>query len=314
MAPRTSLQQWRMRSVDELGALFPGAQFASIGPEPFRAEAVRRAMDRVTIEGIASTPYLVRRLQADIDAAPGDDLFLHVVIDGRGEVGRTPSRFAVTPCDVFLLRIGSPFSFRCPVWTRTFRASVPESLLPLDLRGDWSPPFAVLPASAVTRAFLRLAQDLLQTELDPTHASEAHLESALVALEQGAVAEALVRWPPRSDAKAGLRAAVLDYIETHFRERDLSPASIAAEFGVSVRTVHNLFTAMPETVAQHIRRRRIEEAASALRARDATAAELAADLGFASRDTFIRAFQQQQGVSPNEYRALRNDLVEGGAR
>lgn len=308
------VRRWVMHDADELRELFPGATFAAIGPVPFRAEAVRRSMPRVTIEGIAATPYLVRRLEREIVDVPRHTMFLHVVLDGRGEVERDSMRFTATPCDVFLLRPDEPFRFRCPVWTRTFRASVPESLLPLDLRGRYTPPFAVLPASAVTRAFLRFAQDLL---LDDAYAaespaSEAHLEAALIALELGALAEAIAQQPPRTDDRSGLRAAVLNYIEANLRDRALSPATIAAEFGISVRTVHNLFSALPETPAQHIRRRRTEEAASILRVRDATAAELAATLGFASGDTFTRAFQQQQGARPSEYRALRRELSERG--
>ncbi|MGN6444020.1 helix-turn-helix domain-containing protein [Amnibacterium sp.] len=304
------LQQWTFGRADELQQLWPGATFRAIGPGAFSARVVRRTLPSVVIEGVTATPYAVQRGEEEIARMPRDDLLVHVLLDGRGVVTRAAEQCSVVAGDLFLLRIGTPYGYRCPTWTRSFRATVAEELLPPALREVYQPPLALLRPSAVTRAFLRLAKDLLTDDLALPRASAAHLDAAVVALEQGLLAEELTRRPARTDGSARLRADVLDHIERHLADRALSPGSLAARFGVSIRRLHQLFEPLPETAAQRIRRRRVEEAAAVLRVRNATAAELASSLGFRSTETFQRAFRLQQGMSPAEYRALRVSIVD----
>lgn len=306
------LRRWSFTDVHQLAELWPGAVFREIGHGPFSAMVVRRTLPTVVIEGLVATPHAVRRGEHEIAAEPRNDLLLHVVLDGRGTVRHAGTSLDVAAGDAFLLRPGRPFEFRCPVRTRTFRATVGEGLLPPALRDVWDPPLAALHRSTVVRAFRGLAWDLLADDsaLSLPRASAAHLDAALVALEQGVLAEELARRPVRPDGNAALRDAVLAEIEARLTDPALSPTSLAEHFSIGLRTLHKLFEALPETAAGRIRRRRVEEAAAVLRIRDASAAELAGSLGFGSRDVFQRAFRQLQGMTPAEYRALRAGVAQ----
>lgn len=306
------LRRWSFTDVHQLEELWPGAVFRQIGHGPFSAMVVRRRLTTLVIEGLVATPHAVRRGEHEIAAAPRNDLLLHVVLDGSGTVRHAGSTLDVAAGDAFLLRPGRPFEFRCPVRTRTFRATVGEGLLPPALRDVWDPPLATLHRSTVVRAFRALAWDLLADDsaLTLPRASAAHLDAALVALEQGVLAEELARRPARPDGNTALREAVLAEIEARLADPALSPTSLAAHFSIGLRTLHKLFEPLPETAAGRIRRRRVEEAAAVLRIRDANAAELAASLGFGSRDVFQRAFRQLQGMTPAEYRSLRTEVAQ----
>jgi AraC-like DNA-binding protein len=304
------LQRWTVHSAPGLMDLFPGGTFEPLTDGPFEAHVVRRILPRVVIEGVSADPYLVRRSSSEIEQVPRTGMLLNVVLEGEGDVLRAGRRFHVGGGEVFLLRPDRPFEYRCPVWTRTFRASVADDLLPLESRDDYEPPFAVLASTPVVRAFIRLAADLLDDDVafEPDRTSAPHLDAALVALEQGVLAEDLAARARPVSGNDALRQAVLEHIERNLGDRDLGPRSVAEHFSVSLRTVHNLFEPLPETLAGRVRRRRVEEAAAVLRLRDATAGELADRFGFTSSDTFLRAFQRQQGVSPREYRALQEDI------
>ena len=309
------VRRWSLRDPRDLQGLFPRGAFVAVGDGTFEAQVVRRWLPTIVIEGIAASPYAVHRPPDDVESSVRTGLLLNVVLEGEATVERGASRFTAIAGDVFLMRADRAFAYSCPVWSRTFRATVAEALLPRALRGIYDPPPSVSPPTSVTRAFLRYAEDLLadETTLDPSRTSEMHLEAALVALEQGIVAEELAVHSAPSDRSSDLRADVLDHIEEHLRDRALTPRAIAEHFAISVRSLHNLFAALPETAAERIRRRRIEEATAILRSRDATTAELAGLLGFQTADTFRRAFQRQQGITPSEYRALRLEIAGGPA-
>lgn len=304
-------ERWVLTEPRDLTRLWPGASFEKLGDAAFSAEVSRRTLMTLTIEGIAATPYAVRRSAQDVVRAPNDSLLLNVLCSGHGTVVRDRIELDVAPGSCFMLRPNEPFEYRCPVDTRTFRATVAETLLPKPLRGVYSPPFRLIHPTAVASAFANLASDLLDDEghLGESRSSRVHLDAALVALEQGILAEELAAQQDQLGSTAELRRQVLEQIELQLRDPGLGPGSLAEHFSVSLRTVHKLFESLPETAADHIRRRRIEEAAAVLRIRDVTAADLAHMFGFRTRDTFIRAFTRQQGVTPTQYRNLRTRIA-----
>lgn len=101
------------------------------------------------------------------------------------------------------------------------------------------------------------------------------------------------------------RVQVLNFIEAHLNDPELTPARIAASCKISARHLHHLFAGQGETIGKLILRRRLEEAARALGLpsqihRSVTA--IAFDLGFVSLTHFGRAFRQRYGCAPLEYR------------
>lgn len=95
------------------------------------------------------------------------------------------------------------------------------------------------------------------------------------------------------------------FIEAHLKEPDLTPTAVARALEVSPRYLRMLFAADRETVSGYILRRRLEECArqlaSSLR-QGQTITEIAFDGGFNSTAHFSRAFRQQYGITPRQYR------------
>ena len=99
-------------------------------------------------------------------------------------------------------------------------------------------------------------------------------------------------------------ADVMRYIREHFHE-PLDRETLAAVAGFSIPHFHRVFTArVGESAASYVRRVRLERAGRKLRmgAVDITGVALAA--GFDSHAAFSKAFRQQFGLSPSEFRRL----------
>jgi AraC-like DNA-binding protein len=96
------------------------------------------------------------------------------------------------------------------------------------------------------------------------------------------------------------------YIDDHLANHDLTPTRIAQALGVSSRYLHMAFESSPFTVAQLIRRRRLERCREDLanpQYRSRTLAAVAWRWGFHDAAHFSRAFKREYGEQPSTYRA-----------
>ncbi|RSM82001.1 DNA-binding protein [Kibdelosporangium aridum] len=104
--------------------------------------------------------------------------------------------------------------------------------------------------------------------------------------------------------------AAKDLAGSLLADPELSPAILARELNVSVRTLQRAFAAVGESVTAYIRHRRLEEARLALTAPHGeprvSVSELAAHWQFADSSHFTRAFKKRYGQTPTEYaRSIR---------
>lgn len=134
------------------------------------------------------------------------------------------------------------------------------------------------------------------------------LSAALLQMIGGAYIRLSAAGSQGSLALDNRRFQVLGYIENHLRDSNLTPASIAAQFKSSARSVHMLFAGGPETLSRYILRRRLEESARALtnpaqRAR--TISDVAFDHGFSSSAHFCKVFREHFDLTPTQYRRER---------
>ncbi len=107
--------------------------------------------------------------------------------------------------------------------------------------------------------------------------------------------------PPHAD---GCLKDVQQYIRDHLDE-PLSREVLAAVAGFSVPHFHRLFTAsMGESIAAYIRWTRLERAGRKLRMGAVDITQVALAAGYGSHAAFSKAFKQQFGLSPREFRQL----------
>jgi AraC family transcriptional regulator len=94
------------------------------------------------------------------------------------------------------------------------------------------------------------------------------------------------------------------YIREHIHE-PLDRETLAAVAGFSIPHFHRVFTAqVGESAISYVRRLRLERAARKLRMGAVDITEVALAAGYDTHAAFGKAFKQQFGLSPSEFRQL----------
>lgn len=97
---------------------------------------------------------------------------------------------------------------------------------------------------------------------------------------------------------------VRQYIREHINE-PLSREVLAAVAGFSIPHFHRIFTThMGENISDYVRRVRLERAGRKLRMGAVDITEVALAAGYDTHAAFGKAFKQQYGLSPSEFRQL----------
>src|SRR4026209_58246 len=97
---------------------------------------------------------------------------------------------------------------------------------------------------------------------------------------------------------------VMRYIREHINE-PLNRERLAAVAGFSVPHFHRVFTAhVGESAASYVRGLRMERAGRKLRMGAVDITEVALAAGYDTHAAFGKAFKQQFGLSPSEFRQL----------
>jgi AraC-like DNA-binding protein len=112
---------------------------------------------------------------------------------------------------------------------------------------------------------------------------------------------------------AALAQAARDIADRRLTDPALSPATLARELNVSVRTLQRAFAAEGQTPSAYIRARRLDEARRALvtGSRNTTVTELAARWQFADSGHLTRAFRARYGQTPTDYAASTAERTDG---
>jgi AraC family transcriptional regulator len=97
---------------------------------------------------------------------------------------------------------------------------------------------------------------------------------------------------------------VMKYIREHISE-PLDRETLAAVAGFSIPHFHRVFTAhVGESAISYVRRVRLERGARKLRMGAVDITEVALAAGYDTHAAFGKAFKQQFGLSPSEFRQL----------
>ena len=97
---------------------------------------------------------------------------------------------------------------------------------------------------------------------------------------------------------------VMRYIRDHINE-PLNRERLAAVAGFSMPHFHRVFTAhVGESAASYVRRLRLERAGRKLRMGAVDITQVALAAGYDTHAAFSKAFKQQFGLSPREFRQL----------
>ena len=97
---------------------------------------------------------------------------------------------------------------------------------------------------------------------------------------------------------------MMDHIDRHSADPNLSAATLAQKFRCSERYVHKLFAGTGRSVGQHVNDRRISACTRDLldNPRNRKVAEIAFAAGFQDISHFNRLFKRMNGAAPREFR------------
>lgn len=154
--------------------------------------------------------------------------------------------------------------------------------------------------SAEVRLLTALADMIHMTVADLGPAGVAAAQGTLIELTKAVVKGRFDDVEPR--LAPALTQAAKDLADRRLADPELSPAMLARELNVSVRTLHRAFAAVGEQVSTYIRHRRLHEARLALVSPSGrlSISELAAHWQFADGSHFTRAFKKHYGQTPTE--------------
>jgi AraC-like DNA-binding protein len=266
-------------------------RFAVPDTSRFHARWRRVVIDGVQVGEWATTPISGAQ-------PPGQDatsVFVVAVLQGairywsggRTVEGRQES--------LHLLSSTEPIRFAVPEPSRLLRITVPSAFLPQGVRAVSSRNVGEVPATRVTAGLTSLVEEVLEPRAGGAASPAARAVRALaVAALEDSVPEASER---------DLRGQILEHIERHLDDPDLSPQTIAAAFGISLRWVHAVFNVDGASVARHIRERRLDVVTAQLQRdrRFPRIGALAEQSGFGARDQLTRAFKARYGMTIAEY-------------
>jgi AraC-like DNA-binding protein len=250
-----------------------------------------------------------KRTAAHIRSSDPDVCKIDVLASGHGVVEQGGREAGLAPGDFTFVDMARPATWSTWGSARIVAVVFPAALLPFG-RDDLSPLTGVrIAGDDGPGALVSQVARQLPAQLDTYGGADgARLGTAVADLLTAALAARL-----DSDDKvpqAGRRRALLlrihGFIEERLHEPELSPRSIAAAHYISVRYLHKLFESEETTVADWIRRRRLERCRRDLldpAMRGQSIGAIAARWAFPDPAHFSRAFRAAYGMTPGEFRS-----------
>jgi AraC family transcriptional regulator, positive regulator of tynA and feaB len=240
------------------------------------------------------------------ERAADDSVLIHLMRRGSWRFARPDGQDPdlTVPAGSFIVRDDSPPSLFEVVPGSTADVLVlPASAVRPYLRGGR--PALGSASAAEARVLMAHAHTAGQTAPDLTPAGLRAARDALLELAKAVLYGRLDDAEPLF-APALARAA-MEFADAHLTDPGLTPAALARQLHISVRTLHRAFAAAGEPAAAYIRRRRLEQARIELTpppyppARRPGVSEIAARYQFADGSHFIRAFKARYGQTPAQF-------------
>ncbi|MGQ3116215.1 MAG: helix-turn-helix domain-containing protein [Hydrogenophaga sp.] len=306
----TRFDEWREACCEHVYALTPQRQPAVHPRPPFHGAIARRHLGALDVTDIVCDGHLVQRREQDIDECPGDTYYVYLQRQGRAWFEQQGQRCVAEAGDIVIadpnlaFRTGTDGVFDFRLW-RIERARL-HPLLALR-SGERLPMHHIDRAHTERELIANWLDGLLRHHAGLSATSRDMALGTLCALVAGAVGAGPDQHEPtRLARRRALLLRVQQQVEQRSSEMDLTPERVARAFGVSLRTLHQLFALSDGSFHEYLTRARLTRAHALLRdpaSRHLGTAEIGFAAGFGEVSTFYRRFKQRYGVAPGEFRA-----------
>lgn len=253
-----------------------------------------------------STSVVLRRSASEIARMKGRAFLVTISEDARFLVRGRGYEAALTPSDMILYDLTQP-GLTIHSGCTALNVLIPEAELLRHLPGADDLNGLIVRcdhgAGLIAATMIRALTPNKEQRLEGYAAD--HVATALLHAIAAACGEAHDVPVSPETVVGSRRDRIVQFVESHLYDPELSVAMVAAAFQVSDRYVRMLFESGPEPLSTYIRRRRFEECARLLRdphRRARTISEIALSCGFNSLASFDRAFKAHFSMTPRQYR------------
>ncbi|WNK20079.1 transcriptional regulator FeaR [Halomonas piscis] len=223
-------------------------------------------------------------------------------VNGYAYMEQNNYRARLDPRDIMLLDASRPCRFQFDKMSRQISLVLPRDTLETTLcRSHINYTQRISGQSHLGH----LAYQMIASSTQPQNATDTEDGEAIITALLTLLQPLLVGKESVAPHKQKFDKAVA-IINDRLYDPNLTPACVASEVGVSVRSLYRIFAARKLPVAQYIRDRRL--VLSAQRLRQSFSEEQLSSLcfacGFSDPSYFSTAFKRHFGMSPTQYRAL----------
>jgi len=291
--------------------IFPCRQPDHLSPDEFVIEMSAWHLGRVMLGVILSSPLVFERTPQTVAASGVDHILVQHYSEG-GFAGIAADRpITVRPGDICVFDLSQTICTQTS-WSRSLTFMVPRSQFEALIDDVAILHGLVLDGTAALTAILAAHMMELAEHVGSLDArAAAAAGDGTVAMITTILANLVPRHiAPTPTAIPSMFRRVSSYIDAHLHDSALTPAMIAAQFGMSRATLYRLFESL-DGVADYIRRRRLIAAALRLASPEHRAkrvAQIALACGFTNESTFSRTFARQFGISPSEARQRADQI------
>jgi len=263
----------------------------------------RHSFGDVAMSRIASVGQSVTALLDEIPAQAPESTQIQLVESGELILQQGAQQTKVRAGDMLVYDASRPFEFLYPGEFTTTIMQVSSRLLDVtggDLQALASRPVASSSVAGGALAALLHAAVRNDAALSP-HSREA-LSRAVADASRLLTQDHSTRRQARV-ASGSLARMSLEFVHDHLDDPGLSASRIAADFFVSVRTLHAAFEGERETLGQAIRRLRTARARRLLADNPTMEIRAVAEsVGYLDVSNFIRTFKGAEGMTPAQWR------------
>lgn len=268
--------------------------------ERFRARLDQTDLGAATANWLCADVQQVRRTTARIARAPRGFLLMQLRA-GRVQIRQAGRATPLYPGECVLLDGAQPYEVECPEATRSCVLQLPDQWL----RRWVCSPERLTPTRFAAQGW-SAALCAAVASLDIDSCDDLALPRGEVADHIAALLKLALGPEPR-DASGGqhLRERLMRTVRNGLSDPTLSPATVAAEHRISVRSLHYAFAAAGTTFVEELMHARLTRARDLLanpRLGDLPVIEVAARCGFTDPSHFARRFRRRFGVAPQAFR------------
>jgi AraC family transcriptional regulator, positive regulator of tynA and feaB len=274
-------------------------------PHAFRCEALIARLCGATIAELRVDASRLVRRPVDIDGAEHECVKVFWQLSGRSRFQQGPNTAVLETGNWTICDSGREYTIELERNTRCLLLLVPRQRCP-----QWLPALSVLsartlPAGGTAHIAMAALTAMLRDATPLDTDSETALHDSVIALIECALANELESQGLDAHAERSVQLPqVQAYVLAHVADPALNVGKLASVFGVSRRSLYNLFASSGVTPHTFISDAKLNRACALLRvsASQVSVAGVARQCGFADPAHFSRAFHARHGVAPTTWR------------